>query len=91
MKKKLVIIDFGAGNLKSVFNALQTFENVEVSVTNSADIIKHADFIVMPGVGAFDKAIKNLTSIDGLINVLKRAGYYKKTFSRYLRWHADIS
>ncbi len=64
----ICVLDYGAGNLKSIEKALKLYaENVVVS-TNIADI-ENADGIVLPGVGAFRDAMKNL-------------GQYKRTLER---------
>ena len=68
--KKIAIIDFGAGNLRSIFNALEGLPNVKAEVTQSRSMLEAADFIVMPGVGAFNKVMENLRNIDGLIDSL---------------------
>ena len=56
------IIDYGSGNLKSVFNA---FSNIlpkrgMVKVTSSHDDIKKSSHIVLPGVGSFESCINGL-------------------------------
>ncbi|MBT4922057.1 MAG: imidazole glycerol phosphate synthase subunit HisH [Rickettsiales bacterium] len=68
--RKVAIIDFGAGNLRSIFNALDGIPGVRAEVTQSKSVIEQADFIVMPGVGAFDKAMISLRRVDGLVEVL---------------------
>jgi len=65
----IAIIDYNVGNLFSVKNALE-FINVEVVVTNDADIIKKADALILPGVGAFPSAMKELNK-TGLVNIIK--------------------
>ena len=48
----LALIDYGAGNLHSVHNALKAAGAADVRVTADPDIVAHADRIVLPGVGA---------------------------------------
>ena len=52
---KLAIIDYGSGNLKSVYNTVKyaTKKNTQVEVTDNPNKIKKADRIILPGVGAF--------------------------------------
>ena len=55
---KLVIIDYGSGNLKSVENAFKysvKSNNLKFSikVTNKLNLISKADHLVLPGVGSF--------------------------------------
>jgi len=53
------IIDYGMGNLRSVLNALETFD-CNVQIIDRPDELRAADKIVLPGVGAFGDGIKNL-------------------------------
>lgn len=68
MSANIVIIDYGMGNLRSVQKA---FEKVGFSATITRDhtLIKEASHIVLPGVGAFGDAMKNLHSL-GLSELL---------------------
>jgi len=63
MNNKFVIIDYGAGNLHSIENALE-FLGVEYVISNDKDIIKSAKAIILPGVGAFNSAIEKLKERD---------------------------
>jgi len=65
----IAIIDYGAGNLKSVTNALD-FLKVKYKVTDKKEDIEKADKIIFPGVGSFGDCIQSLKD-KGLINVLK--------------------
>lgn len=55
----MAIVDYGAGNLLSVKRALE-YWGCDVEITSSASDIKHANRIILPGVGAFPKAMQNL-------------------------------
>ena len=55
----IAIIDYDAGNIKSVEKALQTLGQ-EVIVTRDADTILNADKVILPGVGAFGDAMGKL-------------------------------
>ena len=55
----IAIIDYGAGNLKSVENA-SLFLGKKVKVTDSVNTIKKAKKIVLPGVGNFKEAVCEL-------------------------------
>ena len=55
----IAIIDYDAGNIKSVEKALQKLGQ-EVVITRDADTILHADKVILPGVGAFGDAMDNL-------------------------------
>ena len=66
--KDTIIIDYGAGNVKSIYNALK-FLGYESILSNNIDDIKSAKRVILPGVGAFGKAmeqIKDLELIDSL-------------------------
>ena len=63
------IIDYGAGNLFSVKNALD-FLGIENKITNSPDDLRTADRLILPGVGAFPDAMRMLKE-SGLVEVIK--------------------
>ena len=67
----IAIIDYDAGNLKSVEKAL-LFLGEEVKVTSDAKEILEADKIILPGVGAFGDAMEKLNT-KGLSAVIKEA------------------
>ena len=51
---KVSILDYGAGNLASVFNAFYNL-GVSVKIINSRENIKNADRLIIPGVGSAKK------------------------------------
>jgi len=59
MTFKIAIIDYGMGNLKSIYKVLHHLK-VEAIITSNPKIIKEADGVILPGVGAFGDAMKNL-------------------------------
>lgn len=59
----IAIIDYGAGNLYSVQNALKSL-NAESVITGNADTILAADKIILPGVGAFGDSKAALERAD---------------------------
>lgn len=72
---KICILDYGSGNVKSVYNMLLTLtEDVEIS--NNSEVIQSASHIILPGVGAFGASmekIKNNIPLDVLsYEVLKK-------------------
>ena len=67
----IAIIDYDAGNLKSVEKALQ-FLGAEAKITSDAEEILGADKIILPGVGAFGDAMEKLNS-SGLSEVIREA------------------
>jgi len=71
----IVIIDYNIGNLKSVENAIQRI-GLKTVVSRDHDVIRQADGIVLPGVGAFPVAMENLKKYDliDILNERKEAG-----------------
>lgn len=65
----IAIIDYGAGNLFSVKNALDYLQEENV-VTADAEEIRSADALILPGVGAFPDAMRMLEE-RGLAEVIK--------------------
>jgi len=65
---KVVIVDYGMGNLRSVEKTIVRF-GADALVTNDLKVIKNATKLILPGVGHFSKGIKNLKDI-GIYNIL---------------------
>lgn len=65
----VAIIDYGAGNLFSVKNALD-YLGIDNKITNNADDLRNADRLILPGVGAFPDAMRMLKE-TGLVSVIK--------------------
>jgi len=68
MNEKIVIVDYGMGNLHSVNKALVKVGG-DVSISSDPLIIAAADKVVLPGVGAFGDCMANINSY-GLTKVL---------------------
>ena len=66
----LAIVDYGAGNLFSVQNAL-TYLNETFCTTRDPAVLQSCDGIILPGVGAFPDAMQRLLE-TGLIPVLQQ-------------------
>lgn len=73
----IVVIDCGMGNLGSIMNMLKKVEAKAIRSSNIADIEK-AGKLILPGVGAFDAGMKNLSDL-GLISILNRKVIENKT------------
>lgn len=67
----IALIDYGAGNLRSVANALRAAGAGNVAVTADPDVVARADHIVLPGVGAFKHCMDSLSAIDGMVAALE--------------------
>lgn len=63
---KIVIIDYGSGNVESVKNALIKICDKEIVVSNKIFDIKSSTHLILPGVGAFADCINGLKAVDGL-------------------------
>jgi len=66
----LALIDYGAGNLRSVENALKAAGASDVRVTADPDVVRQAERIVLPGVGAFAACMGALSAIPGMVEAL---------------------
>ncbi len=55
----IAIIDYDAGNIKSVEKAVAALGG-EAVLTNEAGVIRQADHVILPGVGSFGDAMNNL-------------------------------
>jgi len=67
---KVVIIDYGMGNIQSIQGALKYIGVDEILVSNQESKISKADKIILPGVGSFTKAMQNIKNL-GLDKILK--------------------
>ena len=74
----IALIDYGLGNLKSVSKALQV-AGAEVKITNNPQEIEKAKAIVLPGVGTFQRGMRNLRKLN-LLPVLNDAIEGNKPF-----------
>ena len=77
---KLVILDYGSGNLRSVEQAVRRASRdlssktgvaeIDVSICRTAEEARLADMIILPGVGHYADCWAGLTAIDGMLEVL---------------------
>lgn len=68
----IALIDYGAGNLHSVHNALKAAGAEGLAITADPDAVARADRIVLPGVGAFAACARGLRAIDEMVEALGR-------------------
>ncbi|AGB23295.1 imidazole glycerol phosphate synthase, glutamine amidotransferase subunit [Mycobacterium sp. JS623] len=64
MTNKVVVLDYGSGNLRSAQRALERV-GVDVEVTADVDAAMNADGLMVPGVGAFESCMTGLRKIHG--------------------------
>jgi glutamine amidotransferase len=57
--KLIGIVDYGLGNIQSIANAL-TFLGFKHIITSNAELLESSDGIILPGVGSFKVAMKNI-------------------------------
>ncbi len=69
----VALIDYGAGNLQSVLNALKAAGASDIAVTSDPAEILAGKRIVLPGVGAFAHCMGALSAIPGMIDALNEA------------------
>ena len=72
MGEIIALVDYGAGNLHSVENALRTV-GANVAVTADPDVLRAADRIVLPGVGSFRACAQGLQAIPGAVEAMHDA------------------
>lgn len=67
---KIVIVDYGMGNIKSIVSTLKYLGVEEVVLSSDYEILNSADKIILPGVGSFGKAIAQIRqkNIDNYLN-----------------------
>lgn len=75
-KKKIIIIDYGIGNVQSVANALARLD-YDFTISCRRREIQTASSFILAGVGAFAEAMKNLKKLD-LIDILNEEVNTKK-------------
>jgi len=69
MNKKIVVVDYGVGNIGSIVNMLKKLGS-ECSISSLHHEIEYADKIILPGVGTYDSAMNKLKQLN-LIESLK--------------------
>ncbi|PLK24058.1 imidazole glycerol phosphate synthase subunit HisH [Porphyrobacter sp. TH134] len=69
MGEIVALVDYGAGNLHSVHNALKA-AGAAVTVTADPYAVRAADRIVLPGVGSFKACAEGLNAIPGMVDAM---------------------
>jgi glutamine amidotransferase len=72
----MLIVDYGVGNIASLINILEHI-GVAAEATGDPGRIRSAERLILPGVGAFDKAMRTLNE-RGLIEPLREAATVRK-------------
>jgi glutamine amidotransferase len=74
MSMRTALIDYGSGNLASAAKALMRAAGstgMEIVTTDDPDIVRGAERIVLPGVGAFADCMRGLSAVPGMVEVLR--------------------
>lgn len=61
---RLVIVDYGMGNLKSVTSALRYLGYDDISLSNDFSVLQSADKLILPGVGNYARAMSKINELD---------------------------
>ena len=72
MNKNLVLIDFGAGNLHSVYKAFK-YIGANIEITNDPTTIEKSSAVVFPGVGAFGAVMNDIKKNNLQDIIIKQA------------------
>ena len=85
MNPSIVIIDYGMGNLRSVEKAVEAAGGRPL-ITEDPDIVRRGNRLILPGVGAFGDAMRNLRQrgLDDATRVAVSAG------KPLLGWHHPV-
>lgn len=75
---RIVILDYGMGNIKSIYSTLKYLGVENIVLSNKQNEISIADKIILPGVGSFAKAMENIKNrkIDQIL--MEQIGIKKK-------------
>ena len=76
---RLIVIDYGMGNLRSVTNAFEA-AGCKAIISTNPTALKTADGIVLPGVGAFGDGMKNLQTAGWIDTLEKEVRQHEKPF-----------
>lgn len=71
---RVALVDYGSGNLASAAKALARAANgtgLEIVTTSDPEIVRDAERIVLPGVGAFADCMRGLNAVPGMVAVLR--------------------
>lgn len=78
VSSRIVVVDYGAGNLRSAARALAAAGASDIEITSDPARIAAADRILLPGVGAFAQCITALRGADGIESALADAVQHRQ-------------
>ena len=91
---RVAIIDYGSGNLRSATKAFERAAResgiaADIVLTADAEIVRGADRIVLPGVGAYADCAAGLHAVEGMWETIDGARHQgRSSVPRHLRRHA---
>lgn len=68
---KIIIIDYGIGNVHSVYNSIKALGYKKILISDKSKDIKESDVLILPGVGAFEACVNNLKKRE-LLDILNK-------------------
>ncbi len=76
MTASVAIIDYGSGNLRSAAKAFERSvrsldADIDIAVTAEPELVRRADRIVLPGVGAFEDCMNGLMAVRGMRDAME--------------------
>ena len=74
--KKVAILDYGSGNVKSVYNIIE-YLGYSVEITNDPKIIENSSHLILPGVGSYAACVNKVDDKIGF-NFIKKIVFEKK-------------
>jgi glutamine amidotransferase len=74
--QNIVIVDYGMGNLRSVYNKFRQLKT-SVVISSKPEVVLRADKLILPGVGHFAHGMKNLKAF-GLVDCIQEKVIYQK-------------
>ncbi|MCW4021728.1 MAG: imidazole glycerol phosphate synthase subunit HisH [Candidatus Bathyarchaeota archaeon] len=63
---QIAVVNYGVGNLRSITKGLEK-SGAQVQITHNSTALRSSDAIVLPGVGAFAPAVKNMAHITDVV------------------------
>ncbi|AUG91593.1 Imidazole glycerol phosphate synthase subunit HisH 1 [Candidatus Hodgkinia cicadicola] len=74
---KVAVVDYGAGNLKSVCGVLRAaaaqLNNIKINATRDPSVVADCDKLVLPGVGSYSSCYNKLNLISGMSDAIRHA------------------
>lgn len=79
----LTIIDYGCGNIRSVYNAFNLIskkKKLKIVISSNKSDIEKSSHLVLPGVGSYETCINGLRNSNLIDSILKKVNIEKKPF-----------